>query len=68
MIVQSLSQAPRQYVHDIMLLVCEQHPKIVTGMGKRWMAAMIEAVDGEKDPRNLMIVFKVVCCSAVLVW
>lgn len=56
--VQSLPQGARQHVFDSMELCFQRYKAEILSMGAVFVNGYIEAMDGEKDPRNLLRCFR----------
>lgn len=55
--VQSMGQPARRMVFEIIQVFLFKYTTVVQRMGSEFVLGVIKAVDGEKDPRNLTIVF-----------
>ncbi|KAI0225867.1 hypothetical protein L0F63_006560 [Massospora cicadina] len=58
--VQQLSQPLRLVCFSIFLESLVADPGAIRGLGQAFVKGLVEAIDGEKDPRNLLLVFDVV--------
>ena len=58
--VQSLTQPMRFKVYTLFRELLERHRDFIATIGNDFVTGVITAVDGEKDPRNLIIVFMLV--------
>lgn len=52
-------QAQRLKVHELLNALMSQHRSALKEMGDESLIAIVKLVNGEKDPRNLMIIFSV---------
>ena len=57
MSVQGLVQSARKHAIDTLCVLCSKYESEVLGMGRDFVAGFIVAMDGEKDPRNLITCF-----------
>ncbi|KAK7485886.1 hypothetical protein BaRGS_00022881 [Batillaria attramentaria] len=55
---QSLSQADRRCVYTIFLNLLNSHLTDIQPMGDTFVCGFVQQMDGEKDPRNLMLAFR----------
>eukprot|EP00899_Mesostigma_viride_P016024 jgi/Mesvir1/24422/Mv11082-RA.1 len=55
--VQGMPQVDRKVCLEIMLEMVTRFPEVVQEMGTEFVEGVIAAVDGEKDPRNLLLSF-----------
>ncbi|KAI8825244.1 Dos2-interacting transcription regulator of RNA-Pol-II-domain-containing protein [Fimicolochytrium jonesii] len=58
--VQTFQQTVRHSVFEIFDLLLRNHLQVVQQMGSDFVAGYIQAMDGEKDPRNLLLAFRIV--------
>eukprot|EP01050_Picozoa_sp_SAG11_P008702 SAG11_NODE_779_length_7207_cov_3.043894_2_plen_1078_part_00 len=58
--VQSLSQRMRNKIFQIFSILVEKFGSSIVEIGEDFAGGVIAAVDGEKDPRNLVLVFSLV--------
>eukprot|EP00743_Colponemidia_sp_Colp-15_P006061 GILK01006515.1.p1 GENE.GILK01006515.1~~GILK01006515.1.p1 ORF type:complete len:1082 (+),score=185.82 GILK01006515.1:34-3279(+) len=58
--IQSLTQAARKACLDMVLLLLRRYSVNVKEAATEFSAGVIQAVDGEKDPRNLLVSFQCV--------
>ena len=58
--VPSLRQSIRKQVYEILEKLLNQYPENMQVIGRDFVVGVIQAVDMEKDPRNLMISFNLV--------
>ncbi|KXN65752.1 ARM repeat-containing protein [Conidiobolus coronatus NRRL 28638] len=58
--VQSLSQPLRFSTLKLINQLIDQHPEVIVTMKSLFLNGFISAIDGEKDPRNLELVFQLV--------
>uniref|UniRef100_A0A4W3IBS1 MMS19 nucleotide excision repair protein n=1 Tax=Callorhinchus milii TaxID=7868 RepID=A0A4W3IBS1_CALMI len=57
--VQSLMQSERHSVYSIISNFMETREKELKGLGADFIFGFIQAMDGEKDPRNLLMAFQI---------
>jgi DNA repair/transcription protein MET18/MMS19 len=50
-------QSARKNAIDTLCALCTKYEQEMVGMGKNFVAGAIVAMDGEKDPRNLIVCF-----------
>lgn len=55
--VQGLGQSSRQHVFDVLRLLGENHSSALLALGSSFVDGFIQAMDGEKDPRCLVLCF-----------
>jgi len=55
---QSCLQMERYKIYLIITNILDYHPKAIEVMGKEFTYGFIQAVDGEQDPKNLILVFQ----------
>ncbi|KIW20921.1 hypothetical protein PV08_01500 [Exophiala spinifera] len=55
--LQSLNQAGRYKVLQLVNELLEHHRKAIRDMGEESLTGIVDLVAGEKDPRNLMLIF-----------
>ncbi|KAJ1921238.1 hypothetical protein H4219_000837 [Mycoemilia scoparia] len=58
--VQSFQQRTRNVAFQIIEKIVKDHPKTLKQIGDDFVLGLAQMVDGEKDPRNLMIVFQII--------
>ncbi|KAI9137437.1 Dos2-interacting transcription regulator of RNA-Pol-II-domain-containing protein, partial [Paraphysoderma sedebokerense] len=59
--VQTFQQTVRHHAFKIFEFLVENHLQLIKGsMEAEFLMGYIQAMDGEKDPRNLMLAFKIV--------
>ncbi|XP_067037088.1 MMS19 nucleotide excision repair protein homolog isoform X2 [Acropora muricata] len=58
--VQSLLKDGRLTIFNLFAVLLNKHLKVLTTVGNDFVFGFIQAMDGEKDPRNLMLVFDLV--------
>ena len=58
MVVQSQVKRERNLIFSTLQMVV-QKPEMIKAMGTEFVLGFIQAVDGEKDPTNLMMIFQV---------
>ena len=58
--VQSLSQPARQSTYEVLATLMTRHLVQLKSMGSRYIQGFVDAMDGEKDPRNLVLGFRMV--------
>lgn len=56
--VQSLPQSARKIALDIILKITQTYPNELIELGEYTLAGIIRCMDGEKDPRNLLVTFR----------
>lgn len=52
-------QAQRLQILELLNALMSNHRAVLKDMGEESLTAIVELVNGEKDPRNLMIIFSV---------
>ncbi|XP_055032497.2 MMS19 nucleotide excision repair protein homolog [Misgurnus anguillicaudatus] len=57
--VQSLMLAERSCVYNILINLMESHEQELKGLGADFVFGFVQSVDGERDPRNLVLAFQV---------
>ncbi|XP_066550026.1 MMS19 nucleotide excision repair protein homolog isoform X2 [Amia ocellicauda] len=57
--VQSLMQMERSCVYNILLNLMELREEELKGLGADFVFGFVQAIDGEKDPRNLLLAFQI---------
>lgn len=57
--VQNYIQTTRHYVFEVFHRLLVMHPRVCEEMGLEFLSGYIQAIDGEKDPRNLLLIFKI---------
>lgn len=57
---QSQRQATRQAIFELLFLVTEKCAKAVARLRAQFAYGLVQAIDGEKDPRCLILAFKLV--------
>ena len=66
--VQSMTQSGRKLALDILLQFVRKQPDELIQLGEYTIAGMIRSIDGEKDPRNLLVTFQLasflLCCGS----
>ncbi|KAH9041287.1 ARM repeat-containing protein [Lactarius pseudohatsudake] len=63
--MQALVQVQRHTVFSIFDSLVAMHRDVLKSMGERFLSDYIALVDGEKDPRNLMIAFAIARVLAI---
>ncbi|RIA93901.1 Dos2-interacting transcription regulator of RNA-Pol-II-domain-containing protein [Glomus cerebriforme] len=58
--VQSFQQTSRHYVFQIFDRMLKDHLTALKQMGQDFVVGFIQAMDGEKDPRNLLLAFSLI--------
>jgi hypothetical protein len=58
--VQSLSQAARQLVYETFGQLLGRYLAAIRTIGTQFATGVVAAIDGEKDPRNLILTFRIV--------
>ena len=53
-------QEIRYYVYKILLYLCNICPLFCLDSKEKWISTIANAVEGEKDPRNLILTFKLI--------
>ncbi|XP_031554304.1 MMS19 nucleotide excision repair protein homolog, partial [Actinia tenebrosa] len=56
--VQSLMQSGRNTVYNMLMLCLDRNLKDLQQLGSDFVFSFIQAMDGEKDPRNLVLAFQ----------
>uniref|UniRef100_A0A673GQF7 MMS19 nucleotide excision repair protein n=1 Tax=Sinocyclocheilus rhinocerous TaxID=307959 RepID=A0A673GQF7_9TELE len=57
--VQSLMLAERSCVYNILVSLMESKEEELKGLGADFIYGFVQSVDGERDPRNLLLAFQV---------
>ncbi|XP_059386357.1 MMS19 nucleotide excision repair protein homolog [Carassius carassius] len=57
--VQSLMLAERSCVYNILISLMESKEEELKGLGADFIFGFVQSVDGERDPRNLLLAFQV---------
>ncbi|KAK6482124.1 MMS19 nucleotide excision repair protein-like protein isoform X1 [Huso huso] len=57
--VQSLMQTDRSCVYNILINLMESREEELKGLGADFVFGFVQAIDGEKDPRNLLLAFQI---------
>ncbi|XP_050980877.1 MMS19 nucleotide excision repair protein homolog isoform X2 [Labeo rohita] len=57
--VQSLMVAERSCVYNILISLMESREEELKGLGADFVFGFVQSVDGERDPRNLLLAFQV---------
>ncbi|XP_041116935.1 MMS19 nucleotide excision repair protein homolog isoform X2 [Polyodon spathula] len=57
--VQSLMQTDRSCVYNILISLMESCEEELKGLGADFVFGFVQAIDGEKDPRNLLLAFQI---------
>ena len=57
--MQSLVQSTRFYVYNIVETLVNTHRDHLKNMGERFLSDYAVLASGEKDPRNLLVAFKI---------
>ncbi|XP_056626841.1 MMS19 nucleotide excision repair protein homolog [Triplophysa dalaica] len=57
--VQSLMVAERSCVYNILINLMESREQELKGLGADFVFGFVQSVDGERDPRNLLLAFQV---------
>ncbi|XP_043086941.1 MMS19 nucleotide excision repair protein homolog [Puntigrus tetrazona] len=57
--VQSLMLAERSCVYNILITLMESREEELKGLGADFVFGFVQSVDGERDPRNLLLAFQV---------
>ncbi|XP_051968695.1 MMS19 nucleotide excision repair protein homolog [Xyrauchen texanus] len=57
--VQSLMLADRSCVYNILINLMESREEELKGLGADFVFGFVQSVDGERDPRNLLLAFQV---------
>ncbi|KAF4106984.1 MMS19 nucleotide excision repair protein homolog [Onychostoma macrolepis] len=57
--VQSLMLAERSCVYNILISLMESREEELKGLGADFVFGFVQSVDGERDPRNLLLAFQV---------
>jgi len=55
--VQTLPQSSRKKIFEMMATFCQKYPSEVTSLKDTFVAGFMQSMDGEKDPRNLLLCF-----------
>ncbi|EOY26932.1 MMS19 nucleotide excision repair protein, putative isoform 1 [Theobroma cacao] len=58
--VQSLGKYDRKLCFELLLCLLERYPKAIASLGDNLIYGICEAVDGEKDPHCLMLIFHII--------
>ncbi|ORX66826.1 hypothetical protein DL89DRAFT_295189 [Linderina pennispora] len=58
--VQSFQQSTRSTAYSLLQTVVDGYPKAVQSIGDDFVLGFAQALDGEKDPRSLMVAFELV--------
>nr|CAB3263882.1 MMS19 nucleotide excision repair protein homolog [Phallusia mammillata] len=56
--VQSCLQGERYKVYLLLTNIFDQHKIVCSTMGRDFLYNFIQAIDGEQDPRNLLVIFQ----------
>ncbi|KAL4640211.1 hypothetical protein GN956_G12651 [Arapaima gigas] len=59
--VQSLMLLERSCIYTILINLMESKEKELKGLGADFVFGFIQAMDGERDPRNLLLAFQIAC-------
>ncbi|KAJ2423905.1 hypothetical protein GGF41_002961, partial [Coemansia sp. RSA 2531] len=65
--VQSFQYSTRRAAYQLVDLAIQSHPEAVTKMGDDFVLGFAQVIDGEKDPRALMLAFQIIPKIAALV-
>ncbi|KAI8323806.1 hypothetical protein GQ54DRAFT_296518 [Martensiomyces pterosporus] len=65
--VQSFQHSTRSAAYQVLDLVIQSHPEAVKSIGDDFVLGFAQMLDGEKDPRSLMVAFQIVPRIAKLV-
>ncbi|XP_060795486.1 MMS19 nucleotide excision repair protein homolog [Neoarius graeffei] len=57
--VQSLMLTERSCVYNILISLMDSREKELKGLGPDFVFGFVQAVDGERDPRNLLLAFQI---------
>uniref|UniRef100_A0AAR2IV57 MMS19 nucleotide excision repair protein n=1 Tax=Pygocentrus nattereri TaxID=42514 RepID=A0AAR2IV57_PYGNA len=57
--VQSLMLAERSSVYNMLISLMESREEELKGLGPDFVFGFVQAVDGERDPRNLLLAFQI---------
>ncbi|XP_051522509.1 MMS19 nucleotide excision repair protein homolog [Myxocyprinus asiaticus] len=57
--VQSLMLAERSCVYNILINLMESREEELKGLGADFVFGFVQSIDGERDPRNLLLAFQV---------
>ncbi|KAK3559804.1 hypothetical protein QTP86_020786 [Hemibagrus guttatus] len=57
--VQSLMLTERAYVYNILISLMDSREEELKGLGPDFVFGFVQAVDGERDPRNLLLAFQI---------
>ncbi|XP_072523686.1 MMS19 nucleotide excision repair protein homolog isoform X2 [Salminus brasiliensis] len=57
--VQSLMLAERSCVYNMLISLMESREEELKGLGPDFVFGFVQAVDGERDPRNLLLAFQI---------
>lgn len=57
--LQTRPQVQRLQIMDLMHALMSQHRAALKNMGDETIVGIIDLISGEKDPRNLMIIFSI---------
>lgn len=55
--VQTLPQSSRKKVFEMLSIFCQKYPNEVISLKETFVAGFMQSMDGEKDPRNLLLCF-----------
>lgn len=58
--VQSYSQSTRSAVYQVIDQLIERYASALRSINNEFVFGFTQILDGEKDPRNLMLAFKIV--------
>ncbi|XP_076807958.1 MMS19 nucleotide excision repair protein homolog [Clavelina lepadiformis] len=56
--VQSCLQAERLSLYLLLTNIVSNHKSLILSLGRNFLYNFIQAIDGEQDPRNLLVVFQ----------
>ncbi|KAJ2336913.1 hypothetical protein GGI00_000562 [Coemansia sp. RSA 2681] len=65
--VQSFQYSTRRAAYQLVELAIQSHPEAVAKMGDDFVLGFAQVLDGEKDPRALMLAFQIIPKIAALV-
>ncbi|KAI9097045.1 Dos2-interacting transcription regulator of RNA-Pol-II-domain-containing protein [Phlyctochytrium arcticum] len=58
--VQTYQQTTRYIVYGIFDLLLQKHMSAMKSLGSDFVSGFVQAMDGEKDPRNLLLAFRII--------
>uniref|UniRef100_A0A7N8WVS0 MMS19 nucleotide excision repair protein n=1 Tax=Mastacembelus armatus TaxID=205130 RepID=A0A7N8WVS0_9TELE len=57
--VQSLKMEERSYVYNMLISLMESREAELKGLGADFVFGFVQSMDGERDPRNLLLAFQI---------